>query len=179
MASVMRGVVCMRLRKLPDVLPSRRRGRDALGALVNDFAEFFSTSASRGFCVLVSSNARIYVQDGLRDAAACMRLRKLPDVLPSRRRGRDALGALVNDFAEFFSTSASRGFCVLVSSNARMTKAARHRRHRATPLHRGRSTRAAENCGGRGKRQTRRITSKPDEASDNYDCVPPRPVNWD
>ena len=47
----------MRLFELPDVLSFRRRERDALGELVNDFAEFFSTSASRGFRVLVSLGA--------------------------------------------------------------------------------------------------------------------------
>ena len=44
---------------LPNVLLSRPREFDALGELVNDFAEFiFSTSAWRRFRVLVSSSTR-------------------------------------------------------------------------------------------------------------------------
>ena len=54
-----------------------------------------------------------------------MRLRELLDVPPSRRRERDALGALVIGFAEFILTSASRGFRVLVSSNVWVTGRAR------------------------------------------------------
>ena len=45
----------MRLLVLPHVLSSRRRERDTLGEFVNDFADFFSTSAWRGLRVIVPS----------------------------------------------------------------------------------------------------------------------------
>ena len=61
-----------------------------------------------------------------------MRLRELPDVPPYRCRERDALRNFVNDFAEFFSTSASRGFrvlvCVQVYGDSRRAKCRRGRR---------------------------------------------------
>ena len=41
---------------LSHVPPFRQRERDAFGELVNDFAEFFWTSAWYGFRLLVSSS---------------------------------------------------------------------------------------------------------------------------
>ena len=72
-----------------------------------------------------------------------------PGVLPSRRRGRDALGELANDFAESFSTSASRGFRVLVSSSIWEMEEA------AASDNPGRTSKA-----GRGERQPRPRTSE-------------------
>ena len=48
-------VVCMKLHELPDVFRSLPHEIDALGEIVTGFIAFFSTSASQGFRVLVTS----------------------------------------------------------------------------------------------------------------------------